>query len=365
MKLLIITEGYYPHTGGLEKIVTEVAEGLYSTGRYEIQVVTFTNEEEYSEMVHGISVLYIPLHVFDGKRRFICEFLNARKRLKQILTENYDFVSIQYMGYFSAIFSSLRTKTKYSISIHGTDVTGQQSKLIKRIQKRVVDRASVVISNSYYLADVLEKKLNISLQQKLRVIWNGIHMENYETVEKLTEAKVIVAVGRFAYKKGFDVLIEAFAQVVKSCPDATLVIAGDGVEKSKCEQLSENLGVKEHIEFLGTIPNENIANVFARGKIFVCPSRNESFGIVVLEAMALGIPVIATDSGGVTEILDGGKYGCIVPREDFQSLAQKMIELLCDDVQCIKLHNQGLHRIKEFTIEKVIARYDEIIMKYI
>lgn len=361
MKLLIISEGYYPANGGLEKLVTEVADGLNSTGKYDIYVITSTRDEkEYEETVHGISVVYLPLSVAHGKVRFATELVHARKRLKQILKGKYDFISIQYMGYLSAIFNSLRETTGYSVSIHGMDVTESKNRLIKIIQKKLIDKSSVIVSNSYYLADELEKKLNCDIQRKLKVIWNGIRLQDYEVTGMLTTDKVIVSVGRFVYKKGFDILIKAFTKVVEECPDAKLVLAGDGVERKKCEELAQKLGVSGRIEFLGAIPNKDIADVFTKGRIFVCPSRNEPFGIVVLEAMAMGIPVIVTDSGGVKEIVEDNCYGYIVPTEDSGKLAQSMTKLLQDYDKCLDLRKKGLERVQSFTIDNTVSEYDEI-----
>lgn len=366
MKLLIITEGYYPYNGGLEKIVTEIAEGLNQKSAYEVEVMTTTKERNgYTENVHGIKVTYVPLSILHGKTKFVQELILARKSMKRILKSKYDFVSLQYMGYLAAIFNTLKPKVKYSISIHGTDVTSKKGNVVKIIQQQIVNNASVVISNSQYLADELEKKIDCQLQAKLTVIWNGIHLENYKTVANLTTDNTIVSVGRFVYKKGFDVLIKAFEKVKQACPDAKLVLAGDGVEKTKCEKLAKELNIIDSIEFLGMIPNKEIADVFSRGKIFVCPSRNEPFGIVILEAMAMGIPVIATDSGGVREIVEDNCYGYIIPIEDSDILAKRMIDLLDSNSKCLELRRKGLERVKQFSIERVIEKYDLLFRKQV
>lgn len=366
MRLLIITEGYYPYNGGLEKIVTEIAEGLNQKPEYEVEVLTTTKElDGYTEVVNGITVTYVPLKVSHGKAKFVQELIKARCVMKKVLKSNYDVISIQYMGYLSAIFNSIASKTKYTVSIHGTDVTRKKGSFFRKIQKKIVENSDVVISNSNYLADELEKKLDCQLQSKLKVIWNGIHLENYSANNEVVVENTIVSVGRFVYKKGFDVLINAFEKVIKVCPNAKLVIAGDGVEKAKCEDLAKKAGIQNSVEFLGMIPNDKIADVFARGKIFVSPSRNEPFGIVVLEAMAMGVPVIVTQSGGVEEIVEDNRYGYKVPVENPEELAKKMIELLQDNSKCLELRNKGLERVKEFSIETVIQKYDFVFKKMV
>lgn len=363
MKLLIITEGYYPYVGGLEKIVTEIAQGLNQKCDYEVTVLTSIREkmEPFQKEVKGVNIYYAPLSVAHGKIEFIKELLCARKIMKELLKNHFDFVSIQYLGYFATLFYSIKTNVPYTISIHGNDVTKDQGILGKFIQKKIVSHSKAVISNSHYLANLLEIKLSVCIKNKIYVIWNGIQLEKYKASKKLADEKVIVSVGRFEYKKGFDILIKAFAEVLKRVPDAKLIIAGNGDEKSKCMTLTEQLGISKKVIFLGQVPNDNIDKVFSKGRVFVCPSRNEPFGIVVLEAMAMGIPVITTDCGGVREIVGNNKYGYIVPAENKDAIAEKIIDLLENQDKCNDLRNKGFKRVQDFTIENVVARYDAVI----
>lgn len=229
-----------------------------------------------------------------------------------------------------------------------------------------MENATVVISNSYYLASSLEKKLDISFQTKLKVIWNGIHLENYVPNEMPVRNNTIVSVGRFVRKKGFDVLIEAFAKVKNQYVDAKLIIAGDGIEMENWQAAqARQLAIQASVNFLGLVDNKQIPDVIKMGKVFVLPSRNEAFGITVLEAMALGTPVIATDSGGVREIIEDNRYGYIVPVENSELLAQRMIELLHDNEKCEEFRKNGLNRVQTFSIENVISMYDEVIQENI
>lgn len=366
MKVLIITEGYYPYTGGLEKLVTEVAQGLNEKDTYEVTVLTAIREdkEPFQKDVNGVKICYLPLNISHGKIAFVKEFFSARKFMKDMLNKQFDFISIQYMGYFATIFCTIKTNIPYMISIHGNDITGNQGVGVKFIQKRIINRAKGIISNSYYLAGELENKLSISIMNKVHIIWNGINLKNYRAVERLPDKKIVVSVGRFVYKKGFDVLIEAFATVVKHFPDAKLVMAGDGVEKQKCIELSENLGINKNVIFLGQVSNSSISQVFSKGRLFVCPSRNEPFGIVVLEAMAMGLPVIVTKSGGVREIVEDNKYGYMVPVEDKNAMARGIMEFLENIDKCNDFRERGLKRVREFSIENVIEQYDSLIRKY-
>lgn len=362
-KVLIITEGYYPYIGGLEKLVTEIAEGLYNTNKYEVVVLTTSREKNvlYTKIRNGITIYYVSLNKKHGKVTLFKELYIIRKLMKKILLQQFDFISVQYLGYLSAIFYTLKVNIPFSVSIHGDDVMQNRFWLIRSIQKKIILESCALISNSYYLAKRLENNIKISLDDKLNVVWNGIHIEDYQSDKILAENEIIVSFGRFVYKKGFDVLIRAFSIVVKDHPNAKLFFAGDGVEKEKCIHLSENLGLKDNIFFLGELSGNAIRQLLLKGRIFVCPSREEAFGIVVLEAMAMGIPVVATDSGGVREIIGNNKYGYLVPVENEKEIANKISFLLDDYKKCLYFRKKGLERAKQFTIDNVVAQYDSLI----
>lgn len=116
------------------------------------------------------------------------------------------------------------------------------------------------------------------------------------------DAPLIASYGRMVHKKGFDLLIQAFAALRQAHPGARLVIGGDGPEKSSLHTLAETLGVQQAVQFPGWI--EDTAGFLDQADLFVLPSRDEPFGIVVLEAMARGLPLVATRSHGPREILD-------------------------------------------------------------
>ena len=158
---------------------------------------------------------------------------------------------------------------------------------------------------------------------KIRVIPNFSMLPAVNTVRiPNTESPVFVAMGRFVHKKGFDVLIDAFAEVVRHKPSATLILGGDGELKNALLSRVSMLGLSEHIQFCGWV--ENIAAFLDRNAAFVLPSRDEPFGIVVLEAMACGLPIITSKTSGPLEILDDAS-AWFADIADSRSLADAML----------------------------------------
>ncbi len=144
---------------------------------------------------------------------------------------------------------------------------------------------------------------------------------------------MVKALGRFVHKKGFDLLLSAAAAVAAQGAQFRLEIAGDGPERSTLEALAGELDISDRVVFRGWI--DRVATFLADADLFVLPSRDEPFGIVLLEAMACGVPIIATRVSGPLEILDDGSALLVVP-DDSQALASAMLSALGNEAAAAK-----------------------------
>jgi glycosyltransferase involved in cell wall biosynthesis len=164
--------------------------------------------------------------------------------------------------------------------------------------------------------------------------------------------RVLLALGRLHENKGFDVLLEALARV----PDAYLWLAGDGPLRGPLEKQAEHLAIKPRVRFLGW--REDTAALFAACDAFICPSRHEPLGNVVIEAWAQGIPVIATDSLGPGTLITHMENGLLTPVDDSQTLARAIRFLFEDDDRRVRIAQAGHAAYeKDFTERAVIDRY--------
>ncbi|MDK9697215.1 MAG: glycosyltransferase [Siculibacillus sp.] len=145
-------------------------------------------------------------------------------------------------------------------------------------------------------------------------------------VDLATRPDVVLAAGRLSPEKGVDVLIEAFTLVRR--PDARLMIAGDGPDRGRLERRVDDLGFADRVTFLGHVAD--IRPLYRQARVLAVPSRTEAFGMVVVEALAHGLPIVATACAGPTEILEGGRFGRLVPLEDPASLAEGIDIALAD-----------------------------------
>jgi glycosyltransferase involved in cell wall biosynthesis len=169
-------------------------------------------------------------------------------------------------------------------------------------------------------------------------------------------ARIILSVGRWnsAEKyKGADTLISALPRIVKTAPNTSLVLVGDGDDRSRLEQLAHDLGVSKSVHFLfGLTPDELFA-CYARCEIFALPSRGEGFGLVFLEAMAHGKPVVGGAHGGIPDIIEDGVTGLLVQHGDIDALAQALESLLSNSDRATQMGARGKDRVaQKFSFEE-------------
>ena len=136
--------------------------------------------------------------------------------------------------------------------------------------------------------------------------------------------------GRLQYEKGFQFLVEAMSSLRRNVPGVHLVIAGRGSYLSELEALAQFLGVAEVVEFAGFLPDDELRALLHRASCVVIPSLYEPFGIVALEALAAGAPLVAAESGGMAEVLDGTEAGLLVPPGDAGGLSASIERMLTE-----------------------------------
>jgi glycosyltransferase involved in cell wall biosynthesis len=184
------------------------------------------------------------------------------------------------------------------------------------------------------------------LSRKISLIRNG-PLPSASQLSQPRHAKPISAIGalsNFGDRKGIDILIRAFAEVLARGRDARLVLAGNGFEFKKCQALADELGISNKVDWLGW--QWDTRAFFQQIDLFCLPSRNEPFGIVVTEAMQAGLPVVATDTSGPRDIVLPGKTGWIVPVEDVAALTAALAEAIEDPAKAAAYGAAGLERYR-------------------
>jgi len=172
------------------------------------------------------------------------------------------------------------------------------------------------------------------------------------------ETPVIGTVARLVAVKGLCYLVEAMPEILGRCPDAHLVLAGDGDQRPTLERLARELGVADRVHLLGF--RRDAAAVTAALNVFVLPSLNEGQGRVLVTAMALGVPIVATQVGGVPEVVEDGCQGLLVPAADPRALGQAVAAVLTRPECAAALGAAGRSRAPLFSSEVMVARHAEL-----
>ena len=175
------------------------------------------------------------------------------------------------------------------------------------------------------------KKLALKTDKnaKIDIINNGVNIKEFSPKkDRKKTGFTVLTVSRLIERKGIDYFIEAIPAIIKKHRDITVRIIGEGNRKKDLMNLAQKLKVFEFINFLGYVPHNEISNYYSSSDIFVLPSKNEGMSNTILEAMASGLPIITTDTGGTQELIDGN--GIIIPREDTDAISNAVLKLIND-----------------------------------
>lgn len=194
-----------------------------------------------------------------------------------------------------------------------------------------------------------------SAAAKMRCIWNGVDLNRFEYFGPVDDLRA-VSVARLSKEKDFPTLIKAVSLVKDRQPEFRVTIVGDGQERADLERCAQELGVNDRISFAGE--QSDIPSFLKQAGFFVSSSRTEGISLTLLEAMGVGLPILATAVGGNPEIVDDGRTGRLVPSEDPEALADA-IDQMCRDQEMWKTMGElGRDRVeRHFSLRNMIDRY--------
>ncbi len=257
-------------------------------------------------------------------------------------------------------------------SIHGSDVYGLRSAFFKALNSMVIRNSDACTANSMATARIARK---VCGNDNVNVLPMGVDTEYFSKTHDVASLKrklkiegpVILFVGRLIDWKGTAYLIKAMPETLQRFPTAKALIIGSGPLKAELVGLAATLALQEHVIFIDEVPQEELVAFYSMADIFVLPSivnengETEGLGVVLLEAMACGLPVIASNVGGIPDIIKDGETGLLVRQKDARSLSDQIIRLLSDDNLRKEVLINGQNLIKaEFSWEIVTDKFIEI-----
>ena len=235
-----------------------------------------------------------------------------------------------------------------------------------RLERYMANRADCVIPVSAKLADYLRTQVGVRLD-RIVVLENGVDLSRFagpfpyarERLGLSPENFVVGSIGRLAAPKDFETLLRAFHANASRIPSGVLLIAGDGPERSALEQVARELGLAARVRFLGA--RQDIPEILAALDVFVLSSRSEGFSNVILEAMASGLPVVATDVGDNARLVVPDETGILVPPGDRPQTADALLGLYRDHALRRRLGADARRRASEtFSLARMVGRYEAL-----
>jgi N-acetylgalactosamine-N,N'-diacetylbacillosaminyl-diphospho-undecaprenol 4-alpha-N-acetylgalactosaminyltransferase len=248
----------------------------------------------------------------------------------------------------------------------GAMIDHESAGLLRALQNLAIRtayrRADRVVAISNGVGEALSRRFHLD-PERVSTIYNAVDLTAVRTRTEerppdLPAQPFIVSAGRLVHQKGFDLLIRAFAQGI-SDRDVSLVILGEGPDRSALEELARTHGVQQRVFFPGFV--DNPWGYFARAAAFVCPSRWEGFGNVIIEAMACGVPVVATDCDfGPREIVRHGDSGLLVAVENVPAIGAALASILDDRGLSARLADGARRRAADFDVPQMTRTYEQL-----
>lgn len=309
----------------------------------------------------GFETLIVPQNCsFDG--RWLLSIISLIKKRKIDLMHAHEFAMNVYGSMASAM-----TGIPIVTTVHGKNYYWEKWR--RRLAYRFASKQSTMIAVSEDIRKFLIDKVGVK-SGRVITIYNGIDTEAYFPDSQLRNSirqklrisetqAVIGTVGSLFAVKGHTYLLKAASIVTKTYPESVFLIAGGGDLLGQLRVEANQLGIGNNVIFLG--PREDIPALLQDMDIFILPSLSEGLPLSVLEAMACAKPVVATDVGGIPEVIVDGQSGLLVPPGNSQALAEKILELLKNRSLADKLGNAGSLRVrKDFSFENMWIRYQKL-----
>lgn len=360
--IIIFSTAYHPFVGGAEIAAKEIVDRIADFNFYLI-TSKFKKDMPKQEYLRSIDIRRMGFGFWGDKYLLpILGYFEARK----IIKKEKKILLWGMMASQGSIAAYFMKKAQPNIPFLLTLQEGDPEQYLMHGRwglmgfwiRRIVKSADYIQVISSYLKDFASK---MGAKSEIEVVPNGVDIKKFSHVYLESElvkirsslnigsnTKIIVTASRLVHKNAVDVLIKAINKLVDGGEDIVCLIAGHGGKQEELKNLAKDLGISEKIKFLGNVGHEDLPKYFAISDVFVRASRSEGLGSAFLEAMAAGLPVIATEVGGIPDFLKDRETGLFVKVNDEADLAQKIKELLYNNY----LREQIIENSKSLVQEK-------------
>lgn len=356
-KVLVTTPYFKPRSGGLEEYAYQVALGLKLSRGWEVVIVTSGDKDEVDFHTYGgIRTYYLPYWLRLSNTPF--GFCWARALRSILQTERPDLIMAH-----APVPGMIDVTAQHAVGIPFVVVyhfgsmmkgSGWQDSLI-RIYEQVVlprafHRASAIVCSSAF---VQKSTLLAPWILKTVVVNPGVDTQLFRPPTSKTSGRKIMHVGglkKGEQHKGLDISLRVTAELKERYPDVRLVVVGNGDQENHFRSIAERLKISENVEFLGRLIGPKLATAYQAADVLITPSRKEPFGMVLIEAMACGVPVVASSTEGIPDVVADRETGLLVEPDNIDGFALGVSELFERPSLATRLsHNARSNVVDEYS----------------
>jgi len=360
----------YPTYGGSGAVATELGLELARRG-HDIHFISYASPFRLRGLAERVTFHEVVTASYPLFEQSPYALALAVKQHEVALREQLDLMHVHYAiphattAWLAKQMLADDRDLKVLTTLHGTDITlvGQDPSY-HSITKFSIERSDAVTAVSAYLRDETYRAFGC-VNCDVRVIPNFISLAEYypATDDRCRRAlapagnKVLVHISNFRPVKRVLDVVRIFAGVRQALP-ATLVMAGDGPDRDAAEAEVDRLKLTRDVRFLGRV--EDVADVLRGADLFLLPTQSESFGLAALEAMACGVPVIASRAGGIPEVVVDGETGVLAEPGAVDVMVEAALGILKDPKRHARMRAAAVARASDFTTEKVVPQYEAL-----
>jgi len=361
MKILHVYKDYHPVLGGIENHIRTLAEGLAARGHEVSVLVCHTEKRTEVEMMNSVRLIRAARAKTIASTPLSAELPRLLANERPDVTHlhfPYPFGEVSHWAVRNPVF--LKNRVSRTVITYHSDVVRQKviGALYRPLMRWGLRRADSLLATSPNY--VVSSPELVRLGGRCLVVPLGIDVERFAAPPRIQRPRpTLLFVGRHRYYKGLGDLLKAMTDI-----EAELLVAGDGPMRAAWERSAAELSLGDKVQFLGTVPDDELAGLYRSADVFVLPAsaRSEAFGTVLLEAMAAGLPCVTTELGtGTSYVVQHEETGLVVPARTPAALAEAINRLLADEALRRRLGAAGQARVRrEFRQETMVERIEVV-----
>ena len=360
----------YPTYGGSGAVATELGLDLARRG-HDVHFISYASPFRLRGFTERVYFHEVDLTgAYPLLEYFPYSLALAVKQHEVALRERLDVLHVHYAiphataAYLAREMLEDAHPLRVVTTLHGTDITlVGQAHSFATITKFSIERSDAVTAVSEYLREETYRSFGCT-GCAIEVIPNFVNLKEYFPSEERhcpafvpRDTRMLMHISNFRPVKRVVEVVRIFARVRREVP-SVLVLVGDGPDREEAEAEAARLGVGRQVFFLGKL--DSIADLLRSADLFLLPSTSESFGLAVLEAMACGVPVVASRVGGLREVVVDGETGALVPPDATDEMAAQAVAILRDDSRWHRMRRAAVERARQFSTDLVVPRYEDL-----